>query len=489
MSSDTARDLAIQIEAQEDFYFFTRYMFKETKGYKWLDNWHHKVICDALMKVFRGETKRLIINIPPRYSKTEIAVKNFIAWCLGKVPDSEFIHCSYAASLAANNSYQTRNLTQEAAFRRVFPDFELSDDAKAKDHWRTAAGGVCYSAGAGGTITGFGAGKLRDSFGGGIIIDDAHKADEARSDVIRNGVIEWFQNTIESRTNSPNTPIIVIMQRLHEEDLAGWLLAGGNGEVWEHVCLEAIQPDGAALWPEKHSIATLRIMEQASPYVFAGQYQQRPAPLAGGFFKPGKIEIIDALPLDIVKQGRGWDLASTADGGDYTAGSKLLQTKSGFWIIADMVRGQYSPDEVETEIINAARRDGTVVSIRLPQDPGQAGKSQAKSLVGKLSGYSALATPESGDKATRASPFAAQVNVGNVKMLRAEWNDALVSELRNFPNGKHDDQVDALSGAFNHLNEGNLGLFEFYAEQDEMKRAAQEQAKSQDTFSTWLPQR
>ncbi|MDQ9806738.1 terminase, partial [Acinetobacter baumannii] len=100
----------------------------------------------------------------------------------------------------------------------------LRDDSKAKDFWRTSQGGVCYATGTGGTITGFGAGKLRKGFGGCIIIDDPHKAHEASLKTIREGVIDWFQNTLESRTNSPDTPIIVIMQRLHEDDLAGWLL-------------------------------------------------------------------------------------------------------------------------------------------------------------------------------------------------------------------------------------------------------------------------
>lgn len=247
MITDPARELAIRIEAQEDLYFFSRYMFKERRKYKWMHNWHHRVVCDALMRVFRGETKRLIINVPPRYSKTELAVINFMAWCFGKVPDCEFIHISYSATLAANNAFQTRNLVQETAFKRVFPEFKLRDDSKAKDDWRTVAGGVCYAQGTGGTITGFGAGKIRKEFGGAIIIDDPHKASEASSDTIRGNVIEWFQNTLESRTNSPDTPIIVIMQRLHEQDLAGWLLDGGNGEEWEHLCLPAIQPDGSAL--------------------------------------------------------------------------------------------------------------------------------------------------------------------------------------------------------------------------------------------------
>lgn len=449
--NSNARDLAIQVEAQEDLYFFSKYLFKERRKYKWMHNWHHRVVCDALMKVFRGETKRLIINIPPRYSKTELAVINFMAWCFGKAPDSEFIHVSYSATLAANNAFQTRNLVQEEAYLKVFPNLTLRDDSKAKDDWRTSEGGVCYSQGTGGTITGFGAGKLRDTFGGAIIIDDPHKASEARSDTIRKSVIEWFQNTLESRTNSPDTPIILIMQRLHEEDLAGWLLDGGNGEVWEHLELSAIQPDGSALWPEKHTIQELNRMELAAPYVFSGQYRQRPSPPAGGFFKPDNIEIVDALPSEILKEVRAWDLASSENEGDFTAGPRMVKGKDNIIYIVDMVHGQWGPDGVNRTIKQTAEIDGKKVVIRLPQDPGQAGKSQAKSFITMLAGFSVVVETVSGDKITRAQPFAAQVNVGNVKMLRGPWNKTLIDELRNFPNAKYDDQVDGLSDGYNYL--------------------------------------
>lgn len=453
MNTDPARELAIQLEAQQDLYFFSRYMFKERRKYKWMHNWHHRTICDALMKVYRGEIKRLIINVPPRYSKTELAVINFMAWCFGKAPDSEFIHVSYSATLAANNASQTRNLVLEDAYKRVFPSVKLREDSKAKDDWRTVDGGVCYSQGTGGTITGFGAGKLRDSFGGAIIIDDPHKASEARSDTIRKSVIEWFQNTLESRTNSPDTPIIVIMQRLHEEDLAGWLLDGGNGEQWEQLELSAIQPDGTALWPAKHTIEDLNRMELAAPYVFSGQYRQRPSPPAGGFFKPDNIEIVDALPADIIRQVRAWDLASSENEGDWTVGVREAKGNDGYTYIVDVQRGQLGPDGVEKRIKQTAELDGKSVSIRLPQDPGQAGKAQAKNFITKLAGFNVKAETVSGDKITRAQPFAAQVNVGNVKMLRGDWNKAFIEELRNFPNGKHDDQVDAGSDAFNELSE------------------------------------
>lgn len=192
------RQAAIRAEAIADLYFFSRYMFKARKGFKWRDNWHHRAICDALMKVFAGESNRLIINIPPRYSKTELAI-NFISWALGQAPDSEFIYTSYSGRLAASSSFQAREMVQHEAYTDLFPGVALRGDSQAKDEWRTSRDGGVYAVGSSGTITGFGAGKDREAFGGAIIIDDPHKADEARSDVIRQGVIDWFQNTLESR--------------------------------------------------------------------------------------------------------------------------------------------------------------------------------------------------------------------------------------------------------------------------------------------------
>lgn len=444
-----SKQLAVKAECHVDLYFFARYMFKERKKYKWLDNWHHRAICDKLMAVHRGEIKRLIINIPPRYSKTELVVVNFMAWCLGVNPDCEFIYTSYSAKLAGNYSHQTRTLVQHPSYQAIF-DTRLQDDSKAKDHWQTTAGGVVYSAGAGGTITGFGAGKMRDGFGGAIIIDDPHKADEARSDVMRNNVLDWFSNTVESRTNSPDTPIIIIMQRLHEDDLSGFLLNGGNGEQWEHLCLPAIGDDGTALWSAKHNIERLRQMELASPYTFAGQYQQRPAPLDGGFFKPSNIEVIDAMPATVNRLVRGWDLGATV-GGDPTCGALLGLLDDGRIVICDMVHGDVSVDNRDKMIKNTASLDGLNVLISLPQDPGQAGKTQAVHFGKMLQGYRLKTSTESGDKVVRAEPFASQVNVGNVVMVRGAWNMGLVEEMRLFPNAKHDDRIDALSRAYAEL--------------------------------------
>lgn len=455
--------------ARSDLYHFVRWMFRQRKGYSWQQAPHQRLICEALMRVYRGECKRLIINVPPRYSKTEIAVVNFIAWCFGHVPDAEFIHASYSASLATNNGAVAKGVMLHEAYRGVFPGVALANDAA--HHWRTTAGGVMYATGAGGTITGFGAGKHRDGFGGAIIIDDPHKADEAASDVIRNGVIDWFQNTLESRRNSPATPIILIMQRLHERDLAGWLLGdrgadlrgppvpGGNGEEWEHLCLSAWRDgDQDPLWPEKHSPEDLRRMEKAAPYVFAGQYRQRPAPPSGGAIKPDLMPVVDAVPHDVIEWCRGWDLGATLSG-DFTAGAKIGRMSDGRFILADVRREQLESHERDRLIKNTADGDGKgLVKQSLPQDPGQAGKSQVLAFASALAGHVLHFSPESGDKVVRADPLASQINVGNVVLLRGAWNEAFKDECRLFPNGRFDDQVDAAARAFNGLLQPSAGF-------------------------------
>ncbi|MHB8815013.1 MAG: phage terminase large subunit [Steroidobacteraceae bacterium] len=280
----SAKELAVAADAaREELYFFARWMMLRRFGIKWLRAPHHERICDALMRVYRGEIKRLVLNLPPRYSKTEL-IECFVAWTLGHAPDSEYIYTSYAATLAADNSWKTREIVEHEAYREIFPQVRLRGDAQARDDWRTTAGGRIYATGAEGGLTGIGAGKERPGFGGAILIDDPHKPEEATREVTREGILKWYHSTLQSRVNSRDTPIVVIMQRLHERDLAGWLLEGGSGEKWEHVCCPAITDEGNALWPEKHTLEDLQRMQSADPYVFAGQYLQVPRPPGGAFF-------------------------------------------------------------------------------------------------------------------------------------------------------------------------------------------------------------
>lgn len=291
----SAKERAVAVEkAHEDLYFYSRWMMMQRRRIQWIRGPHHPIVCAALMRVYRGECKRLIINMPGRYSKTQL-VTNFIGYGLGNYPDSEFMYLSYAANLAADKAGDVLADVQHEAYREIFPDVTLTTTALG--HWKTTAGGVVYAAGTGGTITGFGAGKMRPGFGGALIVDDPHKPDEVFSTVIREGVIRNFQQTVENRLNWAHTPIVVIAHCLHEEDLIAWLLAGNNGETWERVCLPAISDDGEALWPAKHPIDVLRRMQKASPYVFSSQYMQRPTPLGGAFFTQDNL-LVDGQPVE-----------------------------------------------------------------------------------------------------------------------------------------------------------------------------------------------
>lgn len=433
-----------------NFYDFVQLMYYEQHKRKLLSASHHKPICDALTRVILGKTKRLIINVPPRSGKTLFVSQMFPAFCMGINPASSFILTSYSKTLASNNTYMIREIMRHELYQSIFSDTKpiIKDDSQARDEFRTEAGGMVYGVGAGGTITGKGAGAMGDLFAGAILIDDISKPNDALSDTMRANTIEWFRGTLESRKNNPDTPIIVIMQRLHAEDLAGWLLGSGNGEEWELLKIPALREDGTSFWPKQFPVDMLERLERSNPYTFAGQYQQEPSPRDGGTFKPANIQIVDALPSGI-KWVRGWDLASTVKKtSDYTSSTKL-GIKDGITYIAEVHRFKGTPDEVEATIKQKAQLDGYDTITSLPQDPGQAGVYQKAALSRALSGFSFEFTPESGDKQTRASPFASQVNVGNVRILRGEWNEEFLKEMQLFPNGVHDDMIDSTSRAYN----------------------------------------
>jgi predicted phage terminase large subunit-like protein len=254
---------------------------------------HYITICRALMRVLRGQTSRLIINIPPRYGKTELIIQ-FIAWCLAHYPDSNFLYISYALKLAKKQTQTVKEILEMPHYRKMF-GVELAGDTTAKDNFETTAHGSVYASGAEGTITGRGAGiKECNRFGGAVLIDDIHKPAEGTSDVIREGIIDWYYNTLQSRINSPSiTPIIYIGQRVHEDDLAARLLATGD---WETVILPALDNAGNPLHPEMHTREMLLEMEARSPYEVAAQYQQDPQPAGGGIFKPDWFSVLEEEP-------------------------------------------------------------------------------------------------------------------------------------------------------------------------------------------------
>ena len=433
---------------------FSRYMFRSKRNVDMLDNWHQARICKALERVYTGRIKRLIINVPPRSGKTEIAVKAFIAWSMGLAPDSEFIHASYSKRLATANAYDIRAMMQHEAYRLVFPWLKLQEDSKAKDEFRTTAGGIVYATGAEGTITGYGASKMRDSFGGAIIIDDPHKAGEATSPVMRQSVIDWYQSTIQSRLNKPDGPIIIIMQRLHEEDLSGWLLNGGSGEAWEHLVIPARDESGQSFWPEQFPPEMLDRLELTSPYVFAGQYMQRPAPLGGGIFKDDWWRFFDAMP-PIKHRAIYADTAQkTKEQNDYSVLQCWGVTQENQLVMLDMVRGKWEAPELET----MARAFWQKHHSQAYHGPLRAFKVEDKvsgtGLIQKLKreGIPIVPIQRNIDKVTRAFDAAPYIQSGNVYLMRSTPHLAdFLSEAAVFPNGSHDDMIDATMSAISDL--------------------------------------
>lgn len=463
MNTDAARHAALLVEARESLHFYTRYMFAKRRGYKWRDNWHHKLLCEKLEKVFQGEIKRLIICMPPRYSKTEIAVVNFISWALGKVPDAEFIHVSYADGLATNNSGLTKDLVQTEAYQEIFPDIKISKDNKGKGDWRTTSGGTMYATGAKGTITGFGAGKMREGFGGAIIIDDPHKPDEATSDIIRKGVLEFFGNTLESRLNSPDTPIILIMQRLHETDLAGWLMNGGNGEDWDVLCIPAFDEERNPLWEFKHDKEALERMEKSKPYVFAGQYMQRPAPLGGGIFKNDWWRYYSMLPA-VKRIIQSWDTAfKTKESSDFSVCTTWAECENGYYLI-DLYKEKVEFPMLKVAATTLAKKYNP--NVILIED-----KASGQSLIQELRRGTTLpliAVKADTDKVSRATAVTPLIESGRVFLPEeATWKLEYIHSLASFPNAAHDDDVDSTTQALNYMARGGgkTGLLDYYAEE------------------------
>lgn len=273
-------------ESLNSFKFFLTYTFFEKYNKPFKMNHHHYAMFEAMEAVKNREIKRLIINVPPRYSKTEIVSVGFPAWGLAHNPSSSFLHASYEQDLVLNNSNKVIDILNLDCYQKMFPETRLKRKIPSAEHWNTTKNGEFYAVSTGGGITGFGAGDIYDhGFSGAILIDDPHKVQEVKSELSRQTIINWFTDTLYSRLNNKNIPIILIMQRLHEEDLSGFLLDGGSGEEWHHLCLPAIDENGKALWRFKHTLRDLDQIKKMSAGVFAGQYMQSPTPADGGIFK------------------------------------------------------------------------------------------------------------------------------------------------------------------------------------------------------------
>lgn len=245
---------------------------------------HFITISRALTDVARQNERDVIINVPPGHGKS-VMVSMWVAWTLSRWPDSNFLYISYSKTLAAKHTEFIRRILQNKLYCDLF-EVRIRDDSRAKDFFQTIQGGAIKAFGAQGAITGQDAGLPNmDRFSGAVIIDDPHKPDEVHSDVIRQSVIDNYRETILQRPRGPNVPIVFIGQRLHEDDLAAFLVSGKDERKYKQVILKAIDDSGNALYPEVNPLEMLLEKQDKNEYVFASQFQQNPIPAGGALFK------------------------------------------------------------------------------------------------------------------------------------------------------------------------------------------------------------
>lgn len=271
---------------------FTTYFFKKVHKTDFIVNWHHAKIADKLNEIlaYTHPTNRVIINIPPRMSKTEMMI-NFTAAGFGINPASEFMFLSASDDLIKNNVSFVRKIMQTEDYKEIFNTTLLND---AKGSIITSGGGKLYAAPFFGQITGFGCGKMNANvFSGALVIDDPIKTQDALSETIREKVNFTWSNTIVSRTNDPRTPIIIIAQRTHENDLCGYLIDKegtiDNGGVWDVLSIPAIMYEytdqECSMWKRKITLDELKTIRKLNDWVFGTQYQQNPKPIEGLMYK------------------------------------------------------------------------------------------------------------------------------------------------------------------------------------------------------------
>ncbi len=422
--------------------------------FKW--RWRHLcLIRERLEAQGRGEIRNLMVLCPPQHGKSELVTVRYPVWRLEQNPRLRVIVAAYNQQYADKLARKIRRI---AVGRGCF---HFARDRHSVSEWELTEGGGVLSVGVGGGITGNPA-EL-------AIIDDPIKGrEEAESQVQRDKVWEWYVDDLSTRIQQRGQKMLILTP-WHEDDLRGRILNSAEAKSWTVVRLPAIsegdgdplgRPEGAPLCPERRSLPWLLAQKALGEQSFQALYQCNPTAREGSFFRVDRLvdNVRDEVPT-IVRRCRAWDLAASKGSGDFTAGVLMgVDVQGRFWVL-DVARGQWGPDERNARMRQIASLDGASAPIRLPQDPGQAGKEQALALVRLLAGYSVKTISVSGSTEVRADPFAAQVNGGNVFLARAPWNASFIEELRQFPSGRHDDAVDAASDAFNELAQGGRLLF------------------------------
>lgn len=435
-------------------------------GQPYKHGWHIDAVCEHLEAVTNEEINRLLVNIPPGTMKSLLCNVLWPAWEWGprQMPYIRNIGASHEQGLAVRDAMKMRRLVQSEWYQSRWPTI-LTGDQNQKTKFENDKTGFRQAC-AVGSMTG--------NRGDRVTWDDPHSVEAALSAAHRETALRVFQETLPTRLNNPDkSAIIVVMQRLHESDVSGFILESELG--YEHLCLpmeyeperhcvtsigfkDPRTKEGELLFPERFPAEVVeRDKKVMGSYATAGQFQQRPAPRGGGFFAWENLLVVDALPAT-KRLIRYWDKAGTEGGGAYTAGVLLGEGVDGRYYVLDVVRGQWEAPEREKRIKFTAGRDGDSVDIWIEQEPGSGGKESAQATIRNLAGFKIQAERATGDKAVRAEPYSVQVEAGNVRLARGHWNEEFIDEHKTFPVGKYKDQIDAASGAFNKLSKRGGGV-------------------------------
>ena len=418
---------------------------------------HVDYLSDRLVDCAAGRIKRLGVAMPPRHSKSETISHWFPVWLLKLNPKIRVILASYEATFAASWGRRVRNTILENEDKL---GIRLSKDMRGASNWETTAGGGMRCAGALGPITGTGADYM-------IIDDPIKNSADAQSPTQRANMIDWYKTTASSRLQ-PGGKVIVVQTRWHQEDLMGWLIENNKEENWHVVNMPAIavgdddigRSRGEALWPSQYPLEELlKIKKRMGEYWWSAMYQGSPIVREGGFFDTSYIDVVTELPFTPSRVVRYWDFAGTeAKRGkdpDWTVGAKLVEGGGEFCLV-DLKRDRMSAAGVERLVRDTAIEDGYGVPILIEQEGGSSGKGIISHFKRKvLKGYEVHGDHPSGSKEDRARLLSSAVETGLVKIMKAGWNNDLLDEFELFPNGKHDDIVDAVGGGHRYLSRGS----------------------------------
>ena len=410
---------------------FTTKMFKFMNKTDYILGEHHKAIFSAIDDVIKGRNTKLIINIAPRYGKTLLVSQMFIAYGLALNPKCKFLHLSYSVSLTQDNSIAVKDIMQNEYYMNTF-DARIKFGSNTKSKWETEQGGGEYATSTLGQITGFGAGQVDKEednmideftafanpnlFSGAIVIDDPIKPEDALSDNIREQVNRRFETTIRNRVNSRKTPIIIIMQRLHEHDLCGYLQEIEPDE-WKVVSLPCLTIDDngneKAIWPFKHTVDELHQLRETNAFVFETQYQQNPKPLEGLLYT--HFNTYETLPIGDGVRKNYTDTADTGE--DYLCSICYIEYENNMYV-TDVLYTKKSMEYTEVETAKMLYSNNTSFVVIESNNGGRGFARNVEINVRKL-----------GDNKMTFETFAQTMN----KQVRIYTHSAEVQNLLFFP--------------------------------------------------------